>query len=159
MALEVSSEYGYMIITGVASIFLTTYLGFQVRGYHKKAGVTYPYTLHVMNSLFFNKVYATKEEAEKDRSKFIFNCYQRAHQNTLENLPQFLFTLEAGGLKHPIIASVGGGIWILAININRSIGLRKTGGPEKIRRGAFSYLGLFALWGATISTSISLLKQ
>ncbi|CAG8771449.1 1433_t:CDS:2, partial [Dentiscutata heterogama] len=81
MALEVPSEYGYVIITGVASIFLTTYLGFQVRGYRRKAGVTYPYSkletsnylkektaLHVISSLFFNKVYATKEEAEKDRS-------------------------------------------------------------------------------------------
>ncbi|CAH1765775.1 8193_t:CDS:2, partial [Entrophospora sp. SA101] len=29
---------------------------------------------------YLNWMYATNEEAEKDKSKFIFNCYQRAHQ-------------------------------------------------------------------------------
>ncbi|CAG8800643.1 2692_t:CDS:2, partial [Dentiscutata erythropus] len=139
MALEIPSEYGYVIITGVASIFLTTYLGFQVGGYRKKSGVTYPY------------MYATKEEAEKDRSKFIFNCYQRAHQNTLEVLPPFLFTLAVGGLKHPIIASVAGGTWILG-RLVYAKGYQ-TGEPEKRSRGAFSYLGVLALLGTTISTS------
>ncbi|CAG8734872.1 23084_t:CDS:2, partial [Gigaspora rosea] len=142
---EIPSEYGYVIVTGFVSTILTGYLGFKAGGYRKKANVPYPY------------MYATKEEAEQDRNKLIFNCYQRAHQNTLENYPQFLLTLMVGGLKHPIISSVGGGIWILG-RLFYAWGYH-TGEPSKRSRGFFSYIGVLALVGTTISTAISLLKQ
>ncbi|CAJ0634027.1 16562_t:CDS:2 [Entrophospora sp. SA101] len=77
--IEISDDFGYVILTGVASIILTIYLSFSVVSARKKYNVKYPI------------LYATNEEAEKDKNKFIFNCYQRAHQNTLETYPQFLF--------------------------------------------------------------------
>lgn len=42
-----------------------------------------------------------------------FNCVQRAHQNTLENYPQFLLALMIGGLEMPYFCTLGGWIWIM----------------------------------------------
>ncbi|CAJ0902608.1 11537_t:CDS:2 [Entrophospora sp. SA101] len=77
-------------------------------------------------------VYATNEEAEKDKNKFIFNCYQRAHQNTLETYPQFLFLLTFSR-----VAYAKG---------------YQTGDPVKRGRGRFGTIGLLGLLVTCILT-------
>lgn len=47
-------------------------------------------------------MYADSAEASKDKDKLLFNCIQRGHQNALETYPVVLFTLLAGGLRHPV---------------------------------------------------------
>ena len=53
----------------------------------------------------------------------VFNCIQRSHQNTLENLPQFMFLLTMAGFSHPRLAAAAGWVWIagrlvlLAVNL------------------------------------------
>ena len=42
----------------------------------------------------------------------VFNCIQRAHQNTLENLSQFMFLLTMAGFSHPRLAAGAGWVWI-----------------------------------------------
>ncbi|CAG8586121.1 9469_t:CDS:2 [Acaulospora morrowiae] len=141
--IEISRDYGYVIVTGIASLFMTTYLGVKVGSARKKAMVPYP------------NMYASREESEKDRNKLIFNCYQRAHQNTLENYPQFLFTLLIGGLKYPLLSSIGGGIYILG-RLMYAWGYQ-TGDPTKRHRGTFGYIGTLILGGTSIATAVSLL--
>ncbi|CAH1769136.1 12326_t:CDS:2, partial [Entrophospora sp. SA101] len=57
--------------------------------------------------------------------------------------------LTIGGLKHPIISAVAGGVWIIG-RIAYAVGY-STGEPDKRHRGGFGYFGSLALVGTTIS--------
>lgn len=140
MGLEIPSEFGYVILTGVSSAFVIMYKGIQVGIARKKYGIKYP------------QMYATTD----DEDGKMFNCIQRAHQNTLENYPQFLFMLTTGGLSHPCLASAAGLIY-LAGRIAFAKGYY-TGNPENRRWGSFGYIGLLTLLGCSIHTSMKLLN-
>ena len=51
-----------------------------------------------------------------------FNCVQRAHQNTLENLPTFFFLLATAGVGYPKYATATGLVWVVARYWLRTIG-------------------------------------
>lgn len=87
--------------------------------------------------------YATHEEALADPAKMKFNCAQRAHLNTLESLPFFLFSLLFTGLRHPHYAASCGAIWVVG-RVLYTIGYN-TGDPAKRSRGLFHNLGSFGL--------------
>lgn len=106
--------------------------------------------------LFF-VVYAEKSEAEKEPKKNVFNCTQRAHQNTLEMLPIYNTLLLVGGLKYPEISAAAGAVFLLG-RIAFVSGYT-TGDPAKRMRGAFGYLGLITLLGTSLVTVYSLIKN
>ncbi|KAL1925052.1 uncharacterized protein VTP21DRAFT_4706 [Calcarisporiella thermophila] len=143
ITLALPKEYGYVLATGVASYVLLMGLGISVGGQRKRAQVPYPY------------LYADTAEAKEDKKKYIFNCYQRAHQNTLEFYPIFISSLLISGLKHPYIATGAGVAWILG----RIVYARgyQTGDPSKRNRGAFHFLALTTLMGAAASTAYQLI--
>ena len=130
--LSLPQDYGYVISAGVGAIFMVMWKGIRVGQARKKYGVEYP------------------EMYSKDST--VFNCIQRAHQNTLENLPQFFFLLTMGGLSSPRLAGAAGWVWV-AGRIVYALGY-STGEPAKRVRGAFGYLGLFTLLGCTIQTAL-----
>ena len=130
--LSLPQDYGYVISAGLGATFMVMWKGIRVGMARKKYGVEYP------------------DMYSKDSR--IFNCIQRAHQNTLENLPQFFFLLTMGGLSHPILAGTAGWVWV-AGRIVYGLGY-STGDPAKRARGAFGYIGLFTLLGCSIHTAI-----
>ncbi|XP_033121040.1 microsomal glutathione S-transferase 3-like isoform X2 [Anneissia japonica] len=115
---------------------MVTYLGAKVGQARKKYGVKYPL------------MYDSKEP--------MFNCYQRAHQNTLEQIPYFLLFLLLGGIQHPGVCIVCGLIWIVS-RLSYAFGYY-TGDPEKRLKGVYGYIGLFGLIAATISFALHLLQ-
>jgi len=134
-AFHLPSGFGYVVLTGVASMFMLLWKGVQVGKMRKKLKVDYPTMYSPTNDLF--------------------NCYQRAHQNTMENYPQFLAVLLLGGLEMPIFTAIGGVVWILG-RISYAKGYY-TGEPKNRMRGGYAYLGLLMMLGASIKFGVHLL--
>jgi glutathione S-transferase len=126
-AVVVPADFGYVILVAVASMFLLFGLGAKVGMARKKYGVKYP------------AMYSDNQ---------VFNCIQRAHQNTLEGYPIFILLLLFGGLQYPCLCSAAGLVWIVG-RIFYAKGYY-TGEPEKRNQGAFSYIGLLILLGSTL---------
>ncbi|PSN47492.1 Microsomal glutathione S-transferase 3 [Blattella germanica] len=111
ITLTVPAEYGYVILVAVGSTFVLGWKAMQVGKARRKYGIKYP----------------TMYSADNNQ----FNCIQRAHQNTLENYPQFLMLLLLGGLEWPVV-SAGAGILFLAGRIVYAKGYY-TGGMSYLR--------------------------
>uniref|UniRef100_A0A4W3JKZ1 Glutathione S-transferase 3, mitochondrial n=3 Tax=Callorhinchus milii TaxID=7868 RepID=A0A4W3JKZ1_CALMI len=73
----------------------------------------------------------------------IFNCIQRAHQNTLELYPQWLIFQLIAGAVYPITASVLGLIWVTS-RFSYAWGYY-TGEPAKRMNGSYGYIGLLGV--------------
>ncbi|TNY19866.1 membrane-associated proteins in eicosanoid and glutathione metabolism [Rhodotorula diobovata] len=127
------ADYPYVVAVGTVGVYsVLQYASINVSKARKAAGVKYP------------APYAENAVAERDAKARIFNCAQRAHNNTLENLPIFLLALFHTGLYHPRYAAVGGAVW-LAGRFAYIAGY-SSGDPAKRQRGMFQYLGLLPLF-------------
>jgi len=135
VAIEVPPEFGYVILVAVASIIMIMWKGMRVGAARKKFDVPYP------------NMYSDKDP--------VFNCIQRAHQNTLENYPQFLVLLFVAGLQCPVYSSIAGLVWILG-RIAYALGYY-SGDPKNRMRGAFGYFGLFFLLGTSIYSALKII--
>ncbi|KAL3881546.1 hypothetical protein ACJMK2_027975 [Sinanodonta woodiana] len=85
----------------------------------------------------------------------VFNCIQRAHQNTLESYPMFLVLMIFGGILYPKLSALCGLIWIAA-RVTYAFGYY-TGDPERRKWGAFGYIGLLILLVINIIFALKLL--
>jgi len=130
MTIQIPEQYPLVIAVATSTIFLNIYQYTNVNRHRKASGIKYP------------QLYAEKAEVEKSPLAQQFNCAQRAHQNTLENLPYALLMAFVGGLKFPVASSVILGAWILG-RIRYTYTYSK-GDPQK-RNGRFSTLCLLGL--------------
>ncbi|XP_071992763.1 glutathione S-transferase 3, mitochondrial-like isoform X2 [Engystomops pustulosus] len=129
-------NFGYVILTFIYSYVMLMYLGINVGRGRKKYGVKYP------------QMYSDKEN--------VFNCIQRAHQNTLEVYPSWLILQLIAGFAFPLSASVLGVIWVTS-RFSYAHGYY-TGDPEKRMRGAYGYIGLFGVLILSVTAALQLLR-
>jgi len=133
LATNIPAGYSWVL----ASIFsIIPVLHFQstvvVRA-RRRAGIRYP------------QLYAEKAQQEASKDAMKFNCAQRAHQNTLENVPLIVLSTLISAIHHPTYAAVGCGIWSFG-RILYTLGY-STGEPSGRLVGSFASLGVQALLG------------
>jgi len=129
-------DYGYVVVVSLANNFVNHWMAVNVNRARKRYKVEYP------------DMYSDSK---------MFNCIQRAHQNTMEMQPVFLYMLFLGGLKHPRI-SAGAGVVFLLGRIQFARGYY-TGDPDRRFSGAFGAFGMFTLMGCVTSLAVGLLRR
>ncbi|KAL8166696.1 hypothetical protein V2J09_008195 [Rumex salicifolius] len=137
----VPSEYGYVVLMIVLYSILNIWMALQVGGARKKYKVYYP------------TMYASESE-NKDAK--LFNCVQRGHQNSLEQMPVFFTLMMLGGMKHPCISAILGLVYV----ISRYFYFTgySTGEPlNRLSIGKYGFIATGGLALCTISAGISLI--
>ncbi|EIW86911.1 membrane-associated proteins in eicosanoid and glutathione metabolism [Coniophora puteana RWD-64-598 SS2] len=131
-----SHSFGYIMIPFMTLCWVLAWQTCLVEYKRKMAGVQYP------------QMYAEKAEADNSKTAYVFNCANRAHQNTLEVLPVILMSTIIMGIDHPVVAAMLCEIFALS-RVFYTLGYMKE--PLKRVRGArvssLATLGL--LLGAT----------
>ncbi|KAF5368507.1 hypothetical protein D9758_002316 [Tetrapyrgos nigripes] len=100
--LVVPEGFSYLAASLVGTTFLLAGQTITVSQHRKASGVEYP------------QLYAEKAEAAASPSAMKFNCAQRAHQNTLEQMPSVIIGSIATGLKYPKLAAGVVALWVVS---------------------------------------------
>ncbi|TFK30848.1 MAPEG-domain-containing protein [Coprinopsis marcescibilis] len=87
----------------------------------QKANIKYPQT------------YADRQQEKESKDALIFNCAQRAHINTLENLPLVYLTTVVTGFHYPIYAAILCAAWVFG-RVVYTLGY-VSGNPDKVSIG------------------------
>ncbi|KAJ6588510.1 hypothetical protein B0H19DRAFT_1099757 [Mycena capillaripes] len=98
----VPTGFSYVAAAMLSTVFLLTGQSITVSRHRKLANIEYP------------KLYADSAEMAASPAAYKFNCVQRAHQNTLENIPQVWLMTVILGVKQPVLAASGLGLWVLS---------------------------------------------
>ncbi|SCV69527.1 BQ2448_2547 [Microbotryum intermedium] len=171
--LLIPNDFKYVIAVGACTGLLNIYQSILVSKARKRAGIKYP-ALYASNQEAERNAAAKafSKSARLSSAPFALprgviplmrssffagrrlaltthaDCTQRAHGNTLEAIPFFLFSLIQVGLSHPRAAAVLGSIW-LAGRVAFTIGY-SSGDPSKRYYGVFHNIGFLGLLGTSV---------
>ncbi|KAJ7057136.1 hypothetical protein C8F01DRAFT_1153533 [Mycena amicta] len=117
MSIVVPQGFSYVAAALVSTLFLLYGQSSAVSKYRKTSGVEYP------------RLYAEKAEMDANPAALKFNCVQRAHQNTLENISQIYMMTVVLGLTRPKLAAAALASWTVS-RVFYTIGYA-SGDPKK----------------------------
>ncbi|KAJ7481670.1 hypothetical protein FB451DRAFT_1394302 [Mycena latifolia] len=100
--LVVPAGLSYVAAALVSTAFLLTGQGSAVGRHRKAAGVEYP------------RLYADKAEMAANPAAVKFNCVQRAHQNTIENIATVYMMTGVLAMTQPVLAASALGAWVVS---------------------------------------------
>ena len=140
--LEISTSIGYAAAVVVGSQMASWFGAVKVMQARKQYGISYP------------TLYSTGKSAEDT----MFNCAQRAHQNTLESLPIVNFMTLTSALVYPRAAALFGFTWVLGRFLYIQ-GYSANGPDGRKLGGLISHLGDFPLFITTCMTAYTLIMS
>ncbi|KAJ6454549.1 hypothetical protein C8R47DRAFT_1167030 [Mycena vitilis] len=94
--------FSYVAGSMLSTVFLLLGQTIVVSKHRRLARIDYP------------RLYADNAEMAASPAAVTFNCVQRAHQNTLENIPQMYLMTVLLGLKYPTVAAAALGSWVIS---------------------------------------------
>jgi len=143
-ALALRPAHGLPIAAVVGTWVNLMWMGVKVGLARKQYGIKYP------------KLYADSSDGDAGHK---FNCVQRGHQNTLENLPWALAFCGVTSVFYPATGAAFLGLW----NFGRVFYMKgySTGDPDKRNSGAsvISYIGLLGAIGTCCKLAYDLLTS
>ncbi|KAJ7291060.1 hypothetical protein C8J57DRAFT_1163077 [Mycena rebaudengoi] len=142
----VPAGLGYVAASFLSTAFVLGYQTTVVNKTRRAAKIEYP------------RAYAEKAEMDKSPAAVQFNCAQRAHQNTLENLPIFYTLTLITSIKYPLIAATCLGLFSAArVGYTRGY---TTGDPKRRHNfmSVVNYPALLTLLGASVYTVFQLIQ-
>ncbi|CAD6572718.1 MAG: hypothetical protein CYPHOPRED_004931 [Cyphobasidiales sp. Tagirdzhanova-0007] len=142
----VPSAYGYVGAAGTSLASVLLWQTFLVSKARKAAGIKQitPADPNAADKVTSSQMYASPEEQKASKAALVFNCTQRAHQNTLEATPIMLFSTAFVGLQYPRFAAAACALYTLG-RILYTIGYT-TGEPDNRKGlGTIGEMGYVAL--------------
>ncbi|KAJ4484934.1 hypothetical protein C8J55DRAFT_487936 [Lentinula edodes] len=147
---------GFSYVAGalLSTVFLVTGQSAVVSTQRKAAGIKYPQSSVARSTPV---LYAEQKEVEASVDALKFNCAQRAHQNTLENLPIIYTTTLVAALKFPKVAAAACAFWSLT-RVLYTRGYISGDPAQRNKNGGSLYnLATLVLLGTSIYTAGSLM--
>ncbi|KAI0053459.1 membrane-associated proteins in eicosanoid and glutathione metabolism [Auriscalpium vulgare] len=125
--ITVPAGFSYVLAALLSTSFVLRWQSdYMVSKARKAAGIPYP------------QMYAEKAEHAASKAAQVFNCTQRAHQNTLEGLPAILVTTLISAIYSPLVAASACGFWSFA-RILYTLGY-STGEPKRVRPSTYEFI-------------------
>ncbi|KAH9975950.1 hypothetical protein BGW80DRAFT_1295493 [Lactifluus volemus] len=115
--IHVPKGFSWVVVSLLSIVVLLLWQAINVGVARGKAKIRYP------------RAYAEKAEQEASSAAMVFNCKQRAHQNTLEFLPIIVTVTLISSLHYPLPAAAGCGLWTVS-RVLYTLGYG-TGDPSK----------------------------